>query len=277
MSQPAAPPQATPPSLRQMLLGLFILLQLALLLLSNVVSFLKTASTELSGHVAPDAIDKKGHAWKWLEHIDHNLAKWAQLSGQEQDWRLFAPTVTKAIAFPCVLLLFDDALGDGAGVGAAMQFDALNGFHFDLSKSTRRKILLPSDNEPADMTNYLRVGKGRLRRLEDVLQAATRGTPGDSREQAAARASENVESLRDQYQELALAYVKQRVQRWKAAHPDEPMPRQAILGQRSFRIHDPEEPTGWDGPFFVPLLRWHPADPIDRVEAFDFALATFKK
>lgn len=248
---------------RQVLLGLVILFQLAFLLLSNTLSIVKTARD----HLATDPI-----SLPWLDPIATGLNHWAQFTGQEQDWRLFAPTVTRTPAFPVVILFFEDEMPDFV----KLKHDARNGFHVDPNRISVRRFILHSDNEPADIQTFFRVGKSRLRRVENLLCVLPLGKTGETREQAAARMNENVGSLRHQYEELAIAYMKQRIKDRHSQHQDEPKPRQVVLGQRSFRVHDPEERVGWDGPFFVPLLRWNLADPEHHLDVFDFAVGKFK-
>jgi hypothetical protein len=85
--------------------------------------------------------------------------------------------------------------------------------------------------------------------------------------------------LVSEYQATVLAYAKWRLKTWQQANPELPGPRQVVVCQRLFRIHDPEEAHGWDGPYLVPMARWRPragqADADVVLDSYDFAQQRF--
>jgi hypothetical protein len=261
------------------LLGLFILCQLGFLFLANALGFVTSIPkyapdkpARLINRLAPPGSDDKRPGFQGIEN---NLRWWTQLSGQDQEWALFAPDVGKLSAFPCVLLLWDETLADQPGVnGVLLSFDAKNGFDLRLDAFAPHVHLLLSDNEPPDVNGYFRIGNCRLRRYEGQLHVPAQPQARDTPAQTAARMNERVQYLRDQYHDLALAYVRWRVDTWRLDHAEKSVPKQVILGERSYCIHDPDEPRGWDGPQLIPLLRWFPWEKVDTLppppEMFDF-------
>jgi hypothetical protein len=280
MSEPASSPDARPASPRQVLLGLFILLQLTFLLLSNGLGFLKSIPSnvpdmpaKLVNHVAPRFAEDQGHGWPILEN---NLELWAQLTGQDQQWALFAPAVTKATAFPCVLLLWDDVAPELPDIhGAELKFEAKSGYHIELDKSARRSHLLLSANEPVDVNDYFRFGNCRLRRYEGHFYVDPQPESTATPVEAASTMNERVRKRMREYPEAAMAYMQWRTGAWQREHPDEAAPKQIILCQRFYRTHGPDESPGWDGPFLIPLFSLRPADELRTLEAFDFTEQRF--
>ena len=105
MSEIDAPNESSSPpaSPRQFLLGAFILFQLAFLVVSNVLGFIKWSPSDLPERpkklvnlALRDFAAEQGHGWKWAEQLEENIKRWTQLTGQDQQWSLFAPTVAKA-------------------------------------------------------------------------------------------------------------------------------------------------------------------------------------
>ena len=283
MSEPVSPLDAKPPSPRQVLLGLFILFQLAFLLMTNSIGFVKTGAGELpekpaklANRVVPKFVDETGHGWKWLAKIESGFEMWTQLTGQDQEWALFAPSVTTATGFPCLMLLFDEMPPEASNLkGSMLAFDAKNGWHSKLDESAQRRVLLHSENEPADINHYFRIGQCRLRRYEGQLYVNPRPRSSEAPAETAARFTESVKHLRNQYGDVALAYMKMRLHAWQQEHSDEAGPTQIILCQRFYRIHGPDEPLGWDGPQLMPLLRWQRSREAKVLEPFDYTEERF--
>jgi hypothetical protein len=297
--------ESRPPSLRQVALGLFILFQLAFLLISNPLGAIRQGAPkwtdrpkQVLNRLAPGFADQRGHGWDWCAELDTSLGHWAELTGQEQNWCLFSPSVSKATGFPAVLMLWDDPPPDGPClVATQFAFDETNGFnlcaewnpsspkvflpalHFGIlaarnpwevlslhgvqqfrsdSKSPRAEFLL-SENEPEDIHHFVRFGNARLRRYEGRLYADTQPKGKESSVDLAARLSKEMQALVRDNDETAVAYLRWRMDGWQRAHPDTPAPKQVVLLQRSYRIRGPEEePKGWDGPLLVPCARWLP-------------------
>ena len=162
-----SPPPASPASPRQVLLGVFILFQLAFLVVANLLGFVQWVPTEVTGEpkklisrVAPDFANESGHGWQWADQLETNIRRWTQLTGQDQAWSLFAPSVGKATGFPAVLLIFDDPPNEGPSLkGIPFNFDQSLGFHLNFERATTKVELLLSENEPKDIHSFLRIGK----------------------------------------------------------------------------------------------------------------------
>jgi hypothetical protein len=113
MNAPTEPVPGHSP--RQVILGLFILAQMAFLVAQNFLGFFEECQGRLPaeikqtvGRIIPDWPEKQGHAWDHAELLSKRLRFWSQLTGQEQAWSLFAPGVAKRTGFPAVLLTWDD-------------------------------------------------------------------------------------------------------------------------------------------------------------------------
>jgi hypothetical protein len=120
------------------LLGFFVLFQLAFLLVSNFYGFVsyvlpkKTPDNlrPVVNQAIPDFIYEAGHGWKWGGELETNIRRWTQLTGQEQAWSLFAPNVGEATGFPAVVFLWDDGLDDPLPLpGTFFARDEKNGIH----------------------------------------------------------------------------------------------------------------------------------------------------
>jgi hypothetical protein len=130
------PEKKKPASPRQVLLGVFILWQVAFLFLANVLGFVQWFPTleqpgpnELINRLAPKFAEKQGNGWQWGDQLDGNLRRWTELTGQDQSWSLFAPSVSKSTGFPALLLSWDDAYSDAGFRGGMFSYDQTNGFN----------------------------------------------------------------------------------------------------------------------------------------------------
>jgi hypothetical protein len=119
MNTPTSPPETTAgasgPSPRQALLGLFVLGQLSFLVVSNLLGLYRETPTRIEEKAArvadrllPGFTSASGNAWKVPEELQQQVHRWEQLTGQDQRWMLFAPTVYKATGFPALVLVWED-------------------------------------------------------------------------------------------------------------------------------------------------------------------------
>jgi hypothetical protein len=130
-------PLTTPPSPRQTLLGLFILFQLAFLVISNFLGFVVWVPGEttdrpkaLLNRAVPNFSDEHSHGRSWLDQLETSIRRYTQLTLQDQAWSLFAPSVGKATGFPFVVLVWDEAETTGPIIkGTMVAHDDKNGFH----------------------------------------------------------------------------------------------------------------------------------------------------
>ncbi len=243
-------PDASPassPSGKQILLGIFILWQMAFLVICNVVGALRQTNDELPPEfgpavetIAPGWPEGEGHVWEMQERIGDISDFYRQLTGQPQNWGLFAPNVTRGGSFPAIKLRFDD-------------------------KATESLL---SHNEPEDYERYLRVGDFRMRRLEETL---TLDLVEEDDVAAGSVDEQRRTSIRDyvrDYRANIRAFLRWKLKAWQQnnEHRDEPVAVELWL--RSYRIRPPGDgPSPWRSlpPFCV--ARWKPRD--DVVEAFD--------
>jgi hypothetical protein len=289
MSQETVPEQALPvppASPRQVALGLFILFQLAFLVVSNVLGFIRSVGPEhlkdepkkLVNRLVPKFADEEGHIWSWSEKIEAGPRRWMQLTGQDQDWSLFS-SAGKATGFPVVLLLWDDAPPAGPSIpNGKLEYNARDGFNLIPpwhDPPPDSVVWLPSENAPLDPNNYFKFGKVRVRRYEGEFYLDALPYRDEPRDEAEARMTRRMQKLVRNSDDPALRYLQWRLMAWQRAHPDQPRPRQVLLLERFYRIHGPDEPRGWDGPFLVPQARWLPDTQEEkgryRVEPFDYA------
>jgi len=128
---------AKPMSPRQTLLGLFILFQLAFLVTSNFLGFIVWLPGEASDHpkqvlnqAVPNFTDEHSHGRSWLDQLETGIRRWTQLTAQDQEWSLFAPSVSKATGFPFVVLNWDEPDAHGPIIrGSMIAYDAKYGNH----------------------------------------------------------------------------------------------------------------------------------------------------
>src|SRR5437870_5053711 len=96
---PTEPPR---PSTAQVLLGLFIAGQLFFLFAANLLTLLDAARPRLKDRrlveaLVPGWTRREGHAHDAAQVVTGLTSRWAQLTGQPQDWSLFAPNVEDRI------------------------------------------------------------------------------------------------------------------------------------------------------------------------------------
>jgi hypothetical protein len=177
-----------------------------------------------------------------VEAVTTVTRRWAQLTGQPQDWALFAPNVRGDSVFPAVELHWDE---DSRGADRSMP---------------RAAELLLSDNEPADPHHFLRVGRFRLRRYEGSLAVMLTAYEEETPDETKARWRERIERFLRKDWDAVRAYLRWRMRTWAERHPDRPPPRQAVLLMRRYQIPGPDEagPFDWGGPYTEPVARWGP-------------------
>jgi hypothetical protein len=291
MSTPSDFATATPPtaghSPRQVVLGLFIVGQLAFLVLYNLIELCQDAQARLHPRTAvvvdrivPGYSNKSGHAWMIMDEISTPLRRWAQLTGQDQSWSLFAPAVAKVTGFPAVTFVWDEVPTSAHAVarplGLLAAHHPLEVAALGLSAQETASDVPPaaeelflSDNEPADRYHFFRVGKFRTRRYETNLILYLRQRKGDEYEkderaeteaEARARWGGTIREHVNENGVQMLAYLKWRLAAWQQGHRGRPAPRQVILVERSYTILLPNDHTGavWEGPRTTPLMRWQP-------------------
>jgi hypothetical protein len=170
--------------------------------------------------------DDKGRIGNLLREQRRVVQWWAQTTGQEQGWGLFAPNAVDYSAFPSLELRWDDP---------------------QQRHAPHELVVLASDNQPRDRRRYLRFGGSRLRRIDAQFEMDTAEL---SEQQLKGLVSEESERIR--------AFLRWRLAHLRREHPDLPPPTQVILRVQTFGIPDPPGPRPWDWveneP--LPLARW---------------------
>jgi hypothetical protein len=228
------------PTTRQVLLGLFIAGQLGFLFAANVLNYLDHVRPKLKGRrfietVLPGWTRKEGHFYDACQVASGLTSRWAEVTGQPQDWGLFAPTVVSKVPFLAVELRWD---GDPP-----------------------RTELLLSENEPADPHRFFRVGKFRLRRYESNIDLSLFVPDGETAAHLADEWRDDIERHVRQHWPEIHAYLRWRTTAFLHAHPDLPPPRQAVLLARLYAIPRPDaapRPWTWQLNSVQPLARWQP-------------------
>jgi hypothetical protein len=237
-------------------LGLFVVWQLGFLLASNFLNLALSlppylGEESLMRRVAPDWSQRQGEAFEATRTAARWADRWAELTGQAQNWGMFAPGVTAHIPFVAVELRWDET-NDGPP----------------------EPVLLLSENEPADVNRFFKAGQFRLRRFEGMIDLTlTTDESKTAAEQAQAWRDETASRVRDRGL-LMYEYLKWRLEAFEQQHPRWPRPSQVILHVRLYTVPSPgTEPWAWRGPATYPVSRWRPgAEPGSAyfpVESYD--------
>jgi hypothetical protein len=241
----------TAPGQRSVLLGLFVLFQLAVLVSHNLFSLLQElnehipeeapATRRIVQQLAPGWLEKKGHLWNVMEGSTQLTHRWSQVTLQLQQWSLFAPNVGTECVFPALLLSDEEPSVTPVAADESGRNYAVRG-----------KLVL-SDNEPPDLTRYFRWGAYRLRKYENNLVTYLSPREDETPEQLAERWRERIKDYVHANSDMLQAYVKWRLD----VHGESP--RQVILLMRRYSLNAPSaEAEFFDGPFTLPVARWQP-------------------
>jgi hypothetical protein len=291
------------PSTRQVALGLFIAGQLIFLLAANLQQLGWAFRRGLEAHpelasAVPKWTNPGGHLQDAGELLSALTVRWSEITGQPQNWSLFAPNVTEKIPFVAVELCWEEDAHSAASLSKSLPplaaansleevvliaatrtpadpgdrnklsslLASLDRQHQVLPPAVWRNdphlsILLYSENEPKDIRRFFRVGKFRIRRFEASidLSLTSEGKPMGEIVDSWREAIEN--KVREDGKAIE-AYLRWRLRRFQEEHPDLPVPKQVILWVRVYRVPPPDsrpEPWNWLGPEQTPVARWQPA------------------
>ena len=240
-------------------LGLFVVGQLLFLLASNLLSVEDAVRAALrksapAQRVAPDLFDGSGRTHVGLHAVERVTRRWEEWTGQAQNWQLFAPDVADVVPFLAVELRWEDGLPPW---------------------------VLLSDNEPADIRRFVRVGRFRLRRYETTLELAP--SPGQPLGPRGADWAADIESHVRARARPLLAYLRWRLATFRREHPYLPTPTQVVLCVRLYRVPPPPGPTPWQWEDLGqhPVARWRPGAVVPAgylpVEAYDPTSERFER
>jgi hypothetical protein len=230
----------------RVLLGLFVVWQLFFLAAANLVPFVphgKPAEGELSDSRSnPQLPDMQGPAQEAINVVAGSAECWARATGQVQAWWLFAPTFPDESTFPAVELRWDSPSSAAA--------------------RTQRlpPVRLGSVIEPADPRNYFHVPGSfdRLFHYEIRLGLIFWGWSEQSLKEHPDLWRQAVENRVRHQAKSVRAYLRWRIARFQAEHPELPPPQQAILFIRLYKTPPSGSALQWQGPFELPLARWLP-------------------
>jgi len=221
------------PSPKSYLLGLFVVGHIVFLALSNTIGWLQDVRDDMSEPgkevlktATADWGGKHGHLWEATHTVHDITRRYAEATGQFQTWSLFAPSIGRE----CIFLTLELNRDDGG-----------------------KPIRLLSENEPSDLNDYLRLGKFRLRRIENNLTVTLRPWEEETEEDRKKRWAGKINEFLDEYERILAAYLKWRVAEWGKEHPDEAQPKTVTLIMRRFHVNDVDSERYWEGPFEVPV------------------------
>jgi hypothetical protein len=214
------------------LLGLFVMGQLAFILAANFLPLLRSALAK-----------KSWPGERPVGLVVEGTGYWARWTGQLQGWSLYAPRVPTQSAFVAVQLRWDD--------------DS----HWPAQHDARRELLL-SSIEPKNPDDYFRpFGTFRLPAYEADLGLVAWSWDAESyAEDPGLWHQRFVAAVRRDWPAMQ-AYLAWRWHGWRHDHPDQAAPRQALLLARLYQIPPPgQRPWSWSGPVEQALARWRPFD-----------------
>jgi hypothetical protein len=292
------------PSPRQVVLGLFVVAQLGFLVSTNLLGFYQDAQSHMPDdvaavieRVAPGYSKKAGHAWLLPDEMSTTLRRWTQLTGQDQRWSLFAPSVYKVTGFPALVFVAENdsisppalartltLLNDRPRLNVPMEdrLQILRSTDLDppLTATSALELavlaaalqdadtwpvpvdvdLFHSDNEPVDRQHYARLGMFRIRRFESYQILYLTQRDNETLADARERWADSIRDHVGKNPDSLLFYLKWRLAAYQSRHPDRPAPKQVILIERVFPIQPPSDTPGdrWLGPRTLPIVRWQP-------------------
>jgi len=255
----------------RILLGFFICWQILFLLSSNLLSFLPRVrefwqDKPRAEAIAPDWLHEKGRVANAERAVMKLATRWAEVSGQPQDWSLFAPNVTSIIPFVAVEFSWDEeSNSDKQELKRRLAELRMAGNVQAPPPAVWREhpqlsAVVLSANEPSDVRHYAKFGHFRLRRYESNIDVSL-ASPDKEPDAVVDSWRENIEDRVREHGRLMEAYMQWQLQRWMKKHPDLPQPKQVILWVRLYRVPPPEEapsPWNWQGPEWHPVARWQP-------------------
>lgn len=286
---------------RSAALGLFVLVQMVFLVLANFLPFVQTAAPHLPEPgrrvlAALDATPRQGNGSGAGLPVLDAVRFWEDLTGQEQNWSLFAPEVSRRCGFPLVLLRWDEPpthptvaariaalFGFESAPGRAAAFGSLRP---DLHARFLETELAARILAPLAASHGL---EGLTFRIEDLFPAqrplvpwpvASPNQPHDLEAYfrlggfrlrrfegvllPALEEQTRPEALRatvrdhvHRHRELVRGYLRWRLHDLEANSPCRWNPRSLVLAGRYVSIREPgAKGLPWNETWIVPLARW---------------------
>jgi hypothetical protein len=283
------------PILARLLLGLFIIWQIVFLFFANILSLLGGVRESWRDQpaveeAAPAWIRGKDRAAGTEKALTRLTNFWSELTGQPQNWSLFAPSVTSVIPFVAVECCWEDdpssvrsiarwlaplagrtgfdesALAAAAWrtepnrVGVVSNGDVPPPSPVPWRHKSESAVVLLSANEPSDPRRFVKFGHFRLRRYESSIDVSL-ASPDKEPDTVVDEWRETIEDRVRDRGRLIEAYLRWQLRRFAQEHPELPVPKQVILWVRLYRVPPPDQmpsPWDWEGPEWHPVARWQP-------------------
>ncbi|MFN4261822.1 MAG: hypothetical protein ACK4RK_21280 [Gemmataceae bacterium] len=266
---------AREPATAQVVLGLFIVWQLIFLIGGNLGGVLDRYRLDWQephwmAAVAPRWVAGEEHFHDASEMFNGITRRWGELTGQPQNWSLFAPNVAAVSPFPAVELRWDDDPHSAEGIAgrlsplAAQHPGEVAAWEVAARSSPYPSFFLLSDNEPDNLHSYWRVGRFRLRRYEASGLEVILTSNDRSQAEVADAWRERIENKVRRDGECIKAYLRWRERVYQREHLDRPPPRQLVLWVRQYAIPAPDAaPIPWQWQVLppYPIARWRPHVP----------------
>jgi hypothetical protein len=218
----------------------------------------------------PDYFEGKGPVHEKYYDKSRTYAKhWSQLTGQPQNWSLFAPYILEVVPFPAVELRWDDQdWPDWADWADWAERPLLPG-------QRPAPVVVLSDNEPLDPHAFAHFSGFRFRKYEGNLTPYASAEDGSFdpetsgwRKKIGDRVDDEPACMRN--------YLRWRLQVYQEANRGLPRPTQVILLVRAYKVPKPPGPDPWDWYDLGEdrVARWLPSAPLDTqkyepVERYD--------
>jgi hypothetical protein len=216
----------------QVCLGLFIVWQVVFIVGNSLLQMIRDAreienedAVNLLSLLTLDLPKEKGPGYQALKGFHH----WAEVTGQEQGWSLFAPGIEDQARFLHAVLYWTDG---------------------------REPVTLPSLTEPADLKAFFRWGYSRLRKYESYLGAYFYIREKETAEQANTRWQKFIQRRVWRQSDYLPGYLVCRWRTYKDEHPNCPTPAQIQMHVVTWQIPTPgSEPWFWQKPVTMPFAR----------------------
>jgi len=260
----------TRPTTRQVMLGLFIVWQIIFLVAANLLrpltEYLDRAKVD---DASVRALDDWVHIRDVVRQTEAWFDRWVEMTEQPQAWSLFAPNVSANVTFHDVEFRWDEPIDSpNAFIQSLSQSSsghAIEGAVLSVVANTRigtnsrPPIWLASDNKPADVNSFFRIGKFRLRRVEtnDLYVILTRH--GYRADEVTADWRQRIRRIVADEAGPIQAYLRWRWEVLRGQRKLQEPPRQVVLWVQNYRIPAPPGPTPWtwEGPEDKqPIARW---------------------
>lgn len=242
------------PTFFQRLLGFFVLIQLAFIVLANVLAFFPMPEPdpdELTDSRGPASLESAERYPEAFKLASKAILGYGQATGQIQAWWLFAPSFPPQATFPVVDLRWVSVDGGETGVRLPSRFEPENPGSY---------VRLPGSND-----RYYHYEARLTLLLGDFSEKSLALYPDAWRHAFADRVRRQWKSMR--------AYLRSRVHEYQAKHPDKPEPTEVILSVRIYTTPPPGAAPFWDLVIEEPLAKWLPAmdgqSDYLPIEAFD--------